>query len=454
MALTLTCIALVAQSSAAFTRSTITMGVSRRTALEVGAATVVVSSPASPSLAAPPKRVLVAGATGQTGRRIVERLSKTGGVEVTGGVRNVEKATKSLAETSIAVRGAMLQKVDSVSPVDLVHLDVVEDSAETLAATLEGYDALVIATGFVPGNPFKMDAAAHAVDNVGNVKLVDAAKKSGVSKIVMISSILTNGRAWGQENSPGFQVTNAFGHVLDEKIVAENHLRASAIDYTIVRPGGLKAAPPTGGLLISGEDTLNRGEISRDFVADVCVAALGDPKASNRVVEIVEDDAASSSLVKVIEAQGKRVKLTLWDTAGQERFRTLTSSYYRGAQGVILVYDVTRPETFENLRQWLREVETYTPNGGADVVKLLVGNKVDRPREVRRDQPEQWARAAGMLFLESSAKDNVGVAEAFEEVVHKILDNPVLLASTTPGAKKRNVDLQDDRPHEPRGCCG
>jgi uncharacterized protein YbjT (DUF2867 family) len=108
----------------------------------------------------------------------------------------------------------------------------------------------------------------------------------------MVSSILTNGRNWGQESSPGFIVTNAFGKVLDEKLVAENYLRASGIDYTIVRPGGLKAKPPSGALIISGEDTLNSGEVSRDLVADVCVASLTDPKASNKVLEIIENDEA------------------------------------------------------------------------------------------------------------------------------------------------------------------
>lgn len=106
----------------------------------------------------------------------------------------------------------------------------------------------------------------------------------------MVSSILTNGRNWGQEKSPGFVVTNAFGNVLDEKLVAENYLRKSGLDYTIVRPGGLKAKPPTGALKISGEDTLIAGEISRDLVADVCVASLTDKKASNKVLEIIEDE--------------------------------------------------------------------------------------------------------------------------------------------------------------------
>lgn len=240
------------------------------------------------------KKVVVAGATGQTGRRILERLARTPGIDVIGGVRNVEKASKALSESSTVVRGAMVQSVASVdtSSVSLQKLDVVADSVDAMANSLKGADALVIATGFVPGNPLQMSKAAHEVDNVGTCKLVDAAKQAGVSKVVMVSSILTNGRNWGQEKSPGFVVTNAFGQVLDEKIVAENYLRASKLDYTIVRPGGLKAKPPTGDLLISKEDTLNSGEISRDLVADVCVASLTDPKASNKVLEIIEDEGA------------------------------------------------------------------------------------------------------------------------------------------------------------------
>ena len=238
--------------------------------------------------------VVVAGATGQTGRRILERLAAKGGGGVIAGVRNVDKATASLAESSTVIRGAMVQKVASVdtSSVSLQHLDVVNDSADQLTDTLRGATALVIAVGFIPGNPLKMNAAAHAVDNVGTCRLIDAAKAAGIKKVVMVSSILTNGRAWGQEKSAGFVVTNAFGNVLDEKLVAENYLKASGLDYTIVRPGGLKAKPPTGALVIAKEDTVNAGEVSRDLVADVCVASITDKKASNKVLEIIEDDGA------------------------------------------------------------------------------------------------------------------------------------------------------------------
>lgn len=86
--------------------------------------------------------------------------------------------------------------------------------------------------------------------------------------------------------------------------------------------------------------------------------------------------------VKHLQVDEKKVKLTIWDTAGQERFRTLTSSYYRGAHGVVLVYDVTRMDSFENLEQWLKEVQMYSPGNGEAVIKLLVGNKCDLDRKV------------------------------------------------------------------------
>eukprot|EP00804_Cyclotella_cryptica_P015384 CCRYP_008014-RA/>CCRYP_008014-RA protein AED:0.05 eAED:0.05 QI:116/1/1/1/1/1/3/724/333 len=265
---------------------------SRRTLLSQAlAATTLFTLPLSSNADDASATVVVAGATGQTGRRILERLASQPNVAVIAGVRNVEKAEKSLSESSTVVRGAMVQKVPSLDAagVELRKLDV-SDSTESLTAALSGANSLVIAVGFVPSNPLKMAAAAHEVDNVGTCKLIDAAKSAGVKKVVLVSSILTNGRNWGQEKSPGFVVTNAFGNVLDEKLVAENYLRKSGLDYTIVRPGGLKAKPPTGALKISGEDTLIAGEISRDLVADVCVASLTDKKASNKVLEIIEDE--------------------------------------------------------------------------------------------------------------------------------------------------------------------
>jgi len=164
--------------------------VDRRAALSRAAALAagLASTLASPSIAlagGSTKKVVVAGATGQTGRRILERLAMTPGLEVVGGVRSVEKASKSLAESSTVIRGAMVQKVAAVdtAAVELKRLDVVADSVEALASTMASADSLVIATGFIPGNPFQMNSEAHAVDNVGTCKLVDAAKMAGVKKV-------------------------------------------------------------------------------------------------------------------------------------------------------------------------------------------------------------------------------------------------------------------------------
>eukprot|EP00854_Cymbomonas_tetramitiformis_P001966 gene1966-2650_t len=102
--------------------------------------------------------------------------------------------------------------------------------------------------------------------------------------------------------------------------------------------------------------------------------------------------------LKYVDIGDKKLKLTIWDTAGQERFRTLTSSYYRGAQGIILAYDVTRRETFENLSEiWLREVDMYATV--QDAVWMIVGNKIDRSSEraVTREEGIALARSHGAL---------------------------------------------------------
>jgi len=125
--------------------------------------------------------------------------------------------------------------------------------------------------------------------------------------------------------------------------------------------------------------------------------------------------------VKMMEVQDKKINLTIWDTAGQEKFRSLTSSYYRGTNGIILVYDVTNRESFDNIEMWIGEVNMYTSN--ITPVKLLVGNKIDKEdREVSREEGENLAKEKGMVFIETSAKTKVGIQQAFEEIVQKIID--------------------------------
>ena len=160
--------------------------------------------------------------------------------------------------------------------------------------------------------------------------------------------------------------------------------------------------------------------------------------------------------VKHATVSNKRVKLTVWDTAGQERFRTLTSSYYRGAHAVLLTYDVTRRDTFDNLNEWLKEVSSYSPNQGEQVVKLLVGNKVDLlegegVEAVPTEEADAWAKENGMLFLKASAKNKTGVQDCFTEVVARILARPELLQNSAPG--KPRITLQPQGDAAGAGCC-
>ncbi|KAG5025587.1 hypothetical protein JHK82_021483 [Glycine max] len=150
--------------------------------------------------------------------------------------------------------------------------------------------------------------------------------------------------------------------------------------------------------------------------------------------------------VKYVMMGGKKLKLAIWDTAGQERFRTLTSSYYRGAQGIIMgkFYDVTRRDTFTNLSEiWAKEIDLYSTN--QDCIKMLVGNKLDKDgdRVVTKKEGIDFAREYGCLFIECSAKTRVNVQQCFEELVLKILDTPSLIAEGSKGVKK---NIFKDRP--------
>ena len=122
---------------------------------------------------------------------------------------------------------------------------------------------------------------------------------------------------------------------------------------------------------------------------------------------------------KMLDLDGVKVKLAIWDTAGQERFRTLTPSYYRDAQGAILVYDVTKPDTFQKLESWLNELEIYGTRN--NMAKMVVGNKIDHPnRAIGREEGFRFAKKHRMMFIETSAKTSEGVKDAFEEVVRKV----------------------------------
>ena len=126
--------------------------------------------------------------------------------------------------------------------------------------------------------------------------------------------------------------------------------------------------------------------------------------------------------LKTLDVNGKKVKLQIWDTAGQERFKNITASYYRGGNGVLVVYDITDRDSFTNLTSWLIEIEK---NANKNVFKLLIGNKNDleSERKVTFNEGKEFADSNGMKFIETSAKTADKVYEAFELLTKEIIKN-------------------------------
>ncbi|KAF8558460.1 ras-domain-containing protein [Imleria badia] len=157
--------------------------------------------------------------------------------------------------------------------------------------------------------------------------------------------------------------------------------------------------------------------------------------------------------IRTIELEGKTVKLQIWDTAGQERFRTITSSYYRGAHGIIVVYDVTDNDTFTNVKQWLQEIDRYASEG---VNKLLVGNKSDltSKKVVEYSVAKEFADQLTIPFLETSAKNSTNVEQAFLTMAKQIKDRMGSTSTPAGGAKSSTVTPgQSVQQQQSGGCC-
>ncbi|NXO15072.1 RB18B protein, partial [Oriolus oriolus] len=200
---------------------------------------------------------------------------------------------------------------------------------------------------------------------------------------------------------------------------------------------GMEPAGLTPKLLLVGDSAVGKSSLRRRFT---------DGAFEPRLKPTVGVDFTAKKMV----VESRAVQPAVWDTAGQERFRTLTPSYYRGAQGVVLVYDVTRKDTFTALQRWLNELETYSTN--SNTVKMLVGNKTDKPdREVERKEGLQFAGKHSLLFTETSAKTQEGVQNAFEELVIKILQTPGLWDKST---EKWGVQLMESSAQQDEGVCG
>lgn len=159
--------------------------------------------------------------------------------------------------------------------------------------------------------------------------------------------------------------------------------------------------------------------------------------------------------LKNMDVLGKRVKLQIWDTAGQERFRTITRSYFRGSNGIILVYDVTDQKSFDSINHWAKSIAQRTND--ADIVKVLVGNKCDEAHPVvTREMGLELASRLNMPFFMVSAKKGINVEEAFihaAEACVRNLESRMAGSSPAPGGKVNLEDANAGGGGSSGGCC-
>ncbi|KAL5971318.1 Ras-related protein Rab-3 [Taenia solium] len=211
-----------------------------------------------------------------------------------------------------------------------------------------------------------------------------------------------------------------------------------------------------------------------DYMFKILIIGNSSVGKTSFLVRYAEDSFTSAFVstvgidfkVKTVFRQDKRVKLQIWDTAGQERYRTITTAYYRGALGFILMYDITNEDSFNAVRDWVTQIKTYSWDN-AQVV--LVGNKSDLAgeRQITTERGRALAdtlgksidlnRHIGLKFFETSAKDNVNVKAVFDLMVDIILEkmaetsdqDGAMAGSNAPGAKRLT-----DRPDGQSNGCG
>ncbi|KAJ2766717.1 Rab GTPase ypt31 [Coemansia nantahalensis] len=161
-----------------------------------------------------------------------------------------------------------------------------------------------------------------------------------------------------------------------------------------------------------------------------------------------------------IQVDSKTIKAQIWDTAGQERYRAITSAYYRGAVGALLVYDIAKHPTYENVTRWLTELRDHADS---NIVIMLVGNKSDlrHLRAVPTDEAKQFAAENGLFFIETSALDSSNVEQSFQQIlteIYRIVSNKAIESSQDnahlgSGAQPIHVPAVTDYDKMTSGCC-
>ncbi|CAL9123514.1 unnamed protein product [Musa textilis] len=163
---------------------------------------------------------------------------------------------------------------------------------------------------------------------------------------------------------------------------------------------------------------------------------------------------------KTLQIEGKTIKAQIWDTAGQERYRAITSAYYRGAVGALLVYDITKQKTFDNVQRWLRELRDHADS---NIVIMMAGNKSDlnHLRAVSENDSQVFAEKEGLSFLETSALESLNVERAFQTIlleIYHIINKKALAAKEAartagPIAQGTTINVSDSAGGSKTACC-
>jgi len=140
--------------------------------------------------------------------------------------------------------------------------------------------------------------------------------------------------------------------------------------------------------------------------------------------EFQEPTIGAAFLTQTVQLDDATVKYEIWDTAGQERYRSLAPMYYRGAAAAVIVFDITKKDTFNGAKSWVKELQR---RGDSNVVIALAGNKADMEakRKVQTEEAQQYAKDNDIIYLETSAKTSLNVKKLFMEVAKKLPKNPV-----------------------------
>jgi len=119
---------------------------------------------------------------------------------------------------------------------------------------------------------------------------------------------------------------------------------------------------------------------------------------------------------------GKTIRIKIWDTAGQERYKSLTQGYFRNAEGIMIVYDVSNSDSFHNLKYWIQSIKTHINIDNEHVPAIIIGNKIDIfDREVTKEQAEKFAKEENLEYFETSAKNGKGIEECIRFLIKKVL---------------------------------